>query len=224
MPRICIQASHSNITKNCNLTLRSGTGAPGEIAFTTKTADKLGNILAAKGFTVTEVDANANCDVSILNQDFDLFLALHYEANVHGQGGGFMTAPDPKVDANNAESIRICNAIKAEYFKNTGIVEHEEWITRDMTEYYMWNVLTAKTPCVIIECGVGLDPHDMVILNDTTRVVNAIARGICDAFHVSFDPAPTDYLSTILAVKAEANSKDWLWTKVDKIKKLTAKF
>jgi hypothetical protein len=205
MKFIGLQAGHQNIQSNIDPQLRGGTGASPsnftpEIQWTPKVRDELGKILLTKknadgsqAFQVQLDDANANGSVNTLNKDFDFYLAIHFESNTHGKGGGFMTAPDPSVDASNTESKRVVDAIKNEYFKETGIVEDEGWITNNMTFYYMWNVLTAKTPCGIIECGVGGDAHDDVILGDITRVATAIARGICDAFNVPFDyvPPPT---------------------------------
>jgi|ERR1035437_296922 hypothetical protein len=199
MKVIGLQAGHQNIQNNIDLQLRGGTGAApanftSEIQWTPKVRDELGRILLTKknadgtqAFQIQLDDANSNSSVNTIGKDFDFYLAIHFEANTHGKGGGFMTAPDPSVDSSNTESKRIVQTIKGEYFKETGIVETEGWITPAMTFYYMWNVLTAKTPCGIIECGVGGDAHDDVILGDITRVATAIARGICDAFSVPFD-------------------------------------
>lgn len=197
---IGLQAGHQNIQNNIESLLRGGTGASPsnftpEREWTVKVRDRLGQILISKGFQVQLDDANANGNPNTIGKDFDFYLAIHFEANTHGKGGGFMTAPDPSVDASTKESKRVVDAIKSVYFKETGIEEHEEWITSAMTYYYMWNVLTAKTPCGIIECGVGGDAHDDVILGDINRVATAIARGICQAFNVPFDapipvPAP----------------------------------
>jgi len=201
MPKLVgLQAGHQFIQNNIDPLLRGGTGAPGEVDFTIRTRDKLGQILQSKGFAVQLDDANANGNSNTTGKDFDFYLAIHYESNNHGSGGGFLTAPDPSVDSANVESKRIIQCLKDEYFKNTGIVEHEEWISNNMTFYYMWNVLTAKTPCGIIECGVGQDPHDSVILADTDRICNAIARGLCKAFNIPFDsptPPPPDPCANI---------------------------
>jgi len=186
-PFIGIQAGHQNIESNCAFALRGGTGAPGEKDNNIRIRDRLGQILISKGFQVQLDDANANCQKNTIGKDFDFYIALHCEANTHGKGGGFLAAPDPAFDSVNIESKRIVKAIKDEYFKNTGIEEHEEWITTAMTQYYMWSSLTAKTPCGIIEMGVAQDAHDKVILADTDRVANAIARGICKAFNIPFD-------------------------------------
>jgi len=194
MKLIALQSGHENITSNCNSGLRKSTGAPGEIEFTIKIRNRLSQILLSKktsggaqAFSIQLMDANYNCFPVSKTTNFDFFLAIHYEADTHNKGGGFITAPDPDYDDNNKESIRIVNCIKSEYFKHSGIEEHEEWITNAMTEYYMWSALSLKTACGIIECGVGQDPHDKVLLNDTDRISNAIARGICKAFNIDFD-------------------------------------
>ncbi len=233
---IGIQSGHQNIGSNCDLALRPSTGAPGEVTFTVKVRDRLGQILnskkntdGTKAFTVQLDDANANCDSNTTSKNFDFYLAIHYEADIHNKGGGFMTAPDPSVDVVNSISQKIVTALKSEYFKNTGIEEHEEWISNNMTFYYMWRSLTAPTPCGIIECGVGQNAHDKVILADTDRVANAIARGICKAFNVPFDiptpPAPTpDPIDYQTLYKAEVKKTTKLTTDIttanDRIKKI----
>jgi hypothetical protein len=236
---IGLQAGHQNIQNNVDPGLRGGTGASPanfvpERDWTVKLRDTLGQILVSKGFQVQLDDANANSSLNTTEKDFAFYLAIHFEANTHGKGGGFMTAPDPNYDAVNPESKRIVEAIKSEYFKNTGIEEHEEWITPAMTQYYMWNALSAKTPCGIIECGVGGDAHDDVILGDFTRVANAIAKGICKAFNVPFDPIPvltpsplspapgTDYKAVLVNVKAILYGKGYPYQKVARIKEALA--
>lgn len=189
MKFIGIQAGHQNISQNIDPALRPGTGAPGEVQNNIRIRDRLGQILIAKGFQVQLDDANANSNSNTIDKDFDFYLALHCEADVHGRGGGFMTAPEPAYDDVNSESKRIIEAIKSEYFKNSGIEENESWITVAMTRYYMWRALSSKTPCGIVEMGVAQNAHDKVILADTERVATALARGICKAFDVPFDTA-----------------------------------
>lgn len=188
MKNICIQMGHVNIKYNCDTTLQSGTGAPNEATAMQRITNKLCEVLRTKGFNVTHTDANANCDKNITDKDFDLFLSIHWDANVYGTGGGFVDFPEPSTDDATLESQRIAKAIREEYFSgNTGIVNHPERSNANTRYYYMWQYLTAKTPCVILECGVGADAHDSVILADTDRICNGIARGICKAFNVPFD-------------------------------------
>lgn len=247
MPKLFIglQAGHQNIQSNCELLLRGGTGAAPagftpERDWTPLVRNKVGALLIARGFQVQLDDANANCSPLTTTKDFDFYLAIHFESNTHGQGGGFMTAPDPSVDASNEKSRAIVAAIKSEYFKNTGIIEHEEWITNNMTFYYMWHSLSAATPCGIIECGVGGDAHDNVILGDIDRIAAGIARGICKAFNIPFDnpPAPpgdplpfppnehelfVEALSHLNKIWDIIWGKGWPWAKINQIKKILPK-
>lgn len=199
--KICLQAGHENAKNNCDPNLRKGTGAPGEVEFTVRLRNRLSQILLSKknadgsdAFTLQLVDATFNCDPKADDTDHHLFLAIHYDADIYaGTGirdGGFVDFPEPSTDHATQESQRITRALEEEYFPHAGIRNMPNRRNANTKHYYMWKFLSAKTPCVIIECGVGQDPHDKVILADTDRVANAIARGICKAFGVPFD-APT---------------------------------
>lgn len=190
MKKICLQAGHENAKNNCDLVLAKGTGAPGEAEFTVRIRNRLSEILISKGFQLYLKDATFNCDPQVGAEDYDLFLAIHYDANIYGTGGGFVDYPEPSTDYSTTESQRICNTLINEYFPNTGIVNMPQRRNANTKYYYMWKYLSAKTPCVIIECGVGLDAHDSVILNDTDRVANGIAKGICKAFDVPWEVVP----------------------------------
>lgn len=195
MKSICLQAGHQNAKNNCNAQLAKSTGAPGEAEFTVRVRDELTKILLSKkdangmsAFTVQLVDSTFNCDPNASKKDYDLFLAIHYDADVYGKPGGFVDFPEPSTDSATQESQRICRMFDQEYFKHAGIENHPERRNANTKYYYMWKFLSAKTPCVIIECGVGQNAHDKVILADQTIVPNAIARSICAAFNVLFDP------------------------------------
>lgn len=185
---ICLQAGHEGVTSGA-------TGAPGEKELNVRIRNRLSEILLSKknpdgsaAFMLQLV--NANPTNKEIDNDYSLFLALHGDANIYGTGGGVVSYIADYIDSSpesNAESKRIKEAIESEYFSRSGIVNHPERNNRNMTEYYMWERLSAKTPCVIIEMGVVQDAHDKVILADTDRVANALARGICKAFNVNFD-------------------------------------
>jgi len=179
MKLICLQSGHEGVTTGA-------TGAPGEQELNVRIRNRLSDILIAKGFQVQLVNANpTNAEI---NKDFDLFLALHGDANIYGTGGGFVDHPEPSTDGATVESQRIDKEIEAEYFDHSGIVNHPERSNANTKYYYMWQRLSAKTPCVIMEMGVVQDAHDKVILADTERVASSIARGICRAFSVAYDP------------------------------------
>jgi len=197
MRNIVIGAGHINIKYNSVIALRGSTGAPGEQEFTLRIANRLSEILRQKGFNIKQTDANANDDPTITKTDWDLALFIHYDANVYGIGGGFVDFPEPSTDSATAESQRIVKVIEEQYFPNAEITNVPARRNANTKYYYMWKYLTAKTPCAIIECGVGQDAHDKVILADTDRVCNAIARGICAAFSVNWDTPISPTSSTI---------------------------
>jgi hypothetical protein len=239
---IGLQSGHYEIENNCDISLRSGTGAPGEKNFNWAITNELAKILIAYNFQVQIDSANANCYANTTGKDFDFYLAIHAES---APPGGNVVAPDPSVDSSNTESKRIVAAINNVYFKDTGIV-NDGLVTNDETFYYMWNVLTAKTPCGIIECGALADPHDSVILADHRRVALGIAHGLCDAFGVAWrgDPNLTTTTSTTTSTTttttttlapvltpeellAQIHNIVWgsgfWWTKINNIKKILQK-
>lgn len=188
--KILIHCGHWNITNNCDSRLRSGTGTPGEIDFNKSVGIALEKLLQEDGHTTYLDDANTNCHKNVTDQNWDLALAIHADANIYGTGGGFVDVLRPDWDPARVESARLAQAIRDRYFQETGIVNHPERSNKNTKEYYLWNYLTDKTPCVIIECGVLQDAHDKVILSDIPRVAKAIREGIRKASG-SPTPAPT---------------------------------
>lgn len=196
MAFIGIQSGHKNITSNIDPILATETGASGEMAFNWNVTLALSPILQAYGFAVQIDDANANSSSNTIGKDFDFYLAIHAEG---APAGGNIVAPDPSVDSSSTLSKKICDAIARIYFTDTGITNNGI-VTSNETFYYMWNLLTAKTPCGIIECGDLADAHDAVIMADTRRVALGIAHGLCSAFNVPWrgdpetwsTPTPTD--------------------------------
>lgn len=198
MKYIAIQAGHWNIKYNCNTSLRGGTGAPEEAGTNVAVAIKLEQLLQAKGFKTFLTDANYNCDPNSDQTDYDLFISLHCDANYAGdEGGGFVDFPEPETDYATAESQRIAKAIESVYFQESGIRNVPSRSNTNTRYYYMWASLSSKTPCVLLEMGESVDPHDRVILNDTERVAQAIARGIFKAFPEVVSQPPTDPCANI---------------------------
>lgn len=193
---ILIQAGHVNTQTNIDPGLRGSTGAPGEVKFTLDVANQVSAILRSKGFTVKQTDANANSDSTVMNKDWRLALSIHYEADIHNTNGGFEACPDPSVDSASSESQRIAKFFPNDYFTVLGLPRHTEWRNANTSYYYLWRYLSAKTPCVLVECGVGWrQPNDYNLLNTDDgrkKVAEKLARSVCSAFGVAFDdPAPT---------------------------------
>lgn len=187
MPKIVIQEGHIN-SEHSSLGL--GSGAPGEQELTKRIGDRLAFVLRSRGFEVVVTDANANDDKNITDNDWDLFLALHGDADYAGDGGsGFATFPEPSTDGATAESQRIAKIINDTYFPEVQIVYRD--VSNPNTKYYyMWKYLSSSTPCVLIEMGQVQDPHDKVLLSNTDLIANALGRSVCKAFSVPYDAEP----------------------------------
>lgn len=179
--KICIQAGHVNTTTG-------STGAPNEMSFNIDIANTVCGELRKRGFEVKQTDANADKDIHVTGNDWDLFLAIHYDADIYGTGGGFVDYPEPSTDGATVESQRIAYLLRQEYFGTTKIVSHPERSNVNTRYYYMWKFMSSKTPCVLIECGVGMHvPDDWNTLHfNRPLVVEGIVKGICLAFNQPF--------------------------------------
>ena len=115
MKRILIQAGHKGRTSG-------NTGAPSEQRWTSLIVPKISSILRSRGFEVAE--CNADPTKKDIAGDWDLFLSVHYDADIYNDRGGFIDIPDPSVDSVNNESNRIAEEMRKVYFPTTGIPEH----------------------------------------------------------------------------------------------------
>jgi N-acetylmuramoyl-L-alanine amidase len=193
MFKIALQGGH--------LYRKSGSiGAPGEQELTDRIRKRLAEILIARKFQVFLF--NADPPYENLNQDFDLFLSLHGDADIYGTGGGFADFPEPSTDGATAESQRIAKVINDTYFPETQI-KYVNRSNKNTRYYYMWKQISAKTPCVIIEMGVVQNAHDKVLLGNTELIAGALGRAICKAFGVSYEaqpitPPPVDNSASVI--------------------------
>jgi hypothetical protein len=191
MIKILLGAGHLNIKYNSITSLHGNTGTSGELEINVRITNRLASVLRDKGFEVTQTDANANDDKTITSKDFNLALFLHCDMDTaNDNGGGMIGSGDKSVDASWVESKRIKDVMDSIYFKETGIV-NKNFVTEGMTKYYIWQYLSPKTSCVLIEMGQAMDAHDKVLLANTDLIANAIAKAICKAFNVTYDSTPT---------------------------------
>lgn len=170
MKRVAIQAGHKGVTSGA-------TGAPNERDWNSKIVPMIAERLRNKGVEVYETDAKG--DSTVFNTDWDLFLAVHYDADVYNDRGGFVDYPDASIDQVWSESKRLAEALRDHYFKTTGIPERYSRSNANTKFYYMWSNLTAKTPCVLIECGVGnRKPQDYEVLRQYDFIADTISDGV----------------------------------------------
>lgn len=179
--KLCLQAGHAN---------KVGGGAPEEQANNIRITDRLSAMMRERGFEVYQTDYYAYNDPVVTGIDYDLFLSLHCDMDYPNDGGsGFADYADPSTDMATKESQRICKIINDNYFPEVQI----NYVNRSNANtrfYYMWKHLTAKTPCVLLEMGQSIDPHDKVLLANTDLIASGIARALCKAFNVPYDLTP----------------------------------
>lgn len=178
MKKVCLQAGHKGMTSGA-------TGAAGERDWTTRIVPMIAERLRAKGIEVYETDSFGYEDVKVTDTDWDLFLAIHYDADVYNESGGFVDFADPSTDKATVESQRIAKILSDHYFQMTGIknISRSNANTRF---YYMWKSLSLKTPCVLIECGVGnRKPNDYEVLRRYDFIADAISGGILKALGIA---------------------------------------
>lgn len=191
--KIAIQAGHLNTKNNCDPSLRTSTGAAGEVQVNEAVANKLFELLSnTKNIEAYLYDATANCDATIGGINFDLFLALHCDGNNDKSvSGGFAGVPDKAIDAVYSTSKKYADIFNDNYFNLVGIpyVNRE---TNDSKYYYMWNVLSRNTPCVLLEMGFISGTKDSKILKDTDKVANAIYETILKIFNLENSENTTD--------------------------------
>lgn len=180
--KVCLQSGHKNLTSGA-------TGASGERDWTSKIVPMIAERLRAKGIEVYETDYYAYNDSKVVETDWNLFLSIHYDADVYGNTpnptGGFTDFPEPATDYSTKESQRIAGVIKDYYFPMTGI----KYVSRSNANtryYYMWQYLSQKTPCVILECGVGnRKPEDYETLRNYTNIADVISGAILKALGIA---------------------------------------
>lgn len=199
--KILTIVGHQNIQFNSLTNLHGNTGTAGELEINIRITNRVSSMLRERGFEVVQTDANGNDDPAITKTDFNLALSLHCDMDT-GSQGGMCGSGDKSVDMSWKESARIKSVFDEVYFKETGI-KNKGYVTEGMTKWYMWQYLTPKTPCVLLEMGEAKDAHDSVLLGNTELIASGIVRSICKAFNKPYDISPTVDYEAILKSKDE---------------------
>jgi hypothetical protein len=201
MLKIIVQAGHESRTSG-------STGAPNEQSFNVDVSNQVAEQLRNLGVEVKRV--NADPKAAEIAGDWDLFLAIHYDADVYGKGGYFVDFPEPSTDGATVKSQAICKALCEAYGAITGIVNHPERSNKNTRFYYMWDSISAKTPCVLIECGVGMHtPDDHAILHmNRPLVVKGIVDGLKKALNIQSPTPPVSDPHLAEIVKLNEKIKD----------------
>lgn len=176
---VIIQAGHENIQSNCQAALRPGTGAHDEIIWTPDVARRVVALLQAHGVSARHVDANFNCSPDRLH-DYEAAVAIHYQSDPPHQSGYFCGVGDPHQDGAAGRSLNLCQSIRSQYEKATHLTPRPNWDSENITYYYLFEALSAKTPFALIECGTGAPgaPDHTYLWGHKDEVARGIANGV----------------------------------------------
>lgn len=209
MIRVLLGAGHEGRTSG-------SVGAPNEQSFNVDISDRVADALRNRGIEVRRINADPSPDV--IAGDWDLALFVHYDADIYGSGGYFVDFPEPSTDKATIQSQAMSKVISDEYGQITKIVNHPERSNKNTRYYYMWKKLSDKTPCVIIECGVGMHvPDDHQILHfNRDLVVKGITTGVLKALGLG-DNTQEDIAKLQKEIEALKNSQKSLLKRVTEL-------
>lgn len=199
MPRVCIQAGHSQVYAPKR---SGGGGAPGEAGWTTDLAQRIADRLTAHDVDVTLVGAWLVNGVVVAAPkealtNYDLFVSLHYDADIYATRTGCIAARAAN-DPMGAVADEFLAIWKQDYPTATGIPLHQERVNANMTDYYAFRDTSDKTPGVILEHGIGQGLDHDFLFGQIDAVADADARSICEFLGVAWQgiapvpPAPPD--------------------------------
>ncbi len=147
-------------------------------------ADKLVALLRGDGYRVDllqEFDARLKRD----NPDYapQVFLAIHSDSCVHGPdyplATGYKIAHADPSD-NPEQDDRLVACLKRDYAAQVrayNLVDNENSITLDMTEYHAFHQIVRTTPAAIIELGF-LYNDQPILLNHQDKLALGLANGL----------------------------------------------
>jgi hypothetical protein len=220
--RVLLQAGHSAQFPPYRT---GGGGAPGEAAWATDLAAMLVGRLRAAGVEVVCVGAwlvngvVGSAPASVTDEDYDLFLSLHYDAAIYAQNTGCIVARAAN-DPVGYLADRFITIWKRRYPAATGIPLHQERVNPNMTDYYAFRDTTAQTPGVILEHGVGQGLDHATLFERINEVARVDAACVLEYLGITTpededDMALTEDQRTILekmaGLTANSNSIDsWL--------------
>jgi hypothetical protein len=211
--RVLIQAGHSAQFPPYRT---GGGGAPGEAAWATDLAAVLAGRLRAAGVEVVCVGAwlvNGKlvaAPTTVIDEDYDLFLSLHYDAAIYAQNTGCIVARAAN-DPVGALADRFIAIWQRRYPAATGIPLHQERVNPNMTDYYAFHATTTQTPGVILEHGVGQGLDHATLFDRIDEVARVDAACVLEYLGITVpeeeeDMALTDDQRAILDKMAELNA------------------
>lgn len=180
----------------------NGGGAPGEAVWTGDVAVRLANRLRVAGVQVDIVGSWLSGGTLYpppdeASRDYDLFVALHYDADVYAVRSGCF-AGRATLDPLGAEADRAIVCWEAVYPAMTGIPLHRERNNENVRNYYAFRDTTENTPGILIEHGVGQGLDHGCLFDQMELVVEADASAILAYLGVTpAEPEPEEDVGII---------------------------
>lgn len=104
----------------------------------------------------------------------DVLLSIHADSCIAVSGYKAVRYPQSQVAA---AADRLVGCLDREYAKATGLPQHANTITHNMTEYHAFRVINPTTPAAILEIGF-LGGDQALLTQQPERVAHGIAEGL----------------------------------------------
>lgn len=211
--RVLLQAGHSAQFPPYRT---GGGGAPGEAAWATDLAAVLAGRLRAAGVEVVCVGAwlvngaVGSAPALVTDEDYDLFLSLHYDANLGPtyNTGGFADRyrPErfPKNDPrskypnpNAANEDRFITIWERRYPEATGIPLRNERRNPNSYDYYGYHATTERTCSVLLEHGVGQGLDHAMLFDRIDEVARVDAACVLEYLGITMPEEEDDDMAKL---------------------------
>jgi N-acetylmuramoyl-L-alanine amidase len=125
---------------------------------------------------LTELGATAHLleeyDARLNNLQADLLLSLHADSCVPASGFKAANFAHSRIPLTEA---RLLSCINRYYAQGTGLAEHPNTVTHDMTEYHAFKRIHHQTPAAILEMGF-LGGDQALLTQEQDRIAHAIVE------------------------------------------------
>lgn len=150
--RVLLHDSHSIYDPGLGR-LRAYGGAPGESDYIRALNDRI-VALAPGDMSITRIAGDMKAHPEFA-QDWDAFLAPHYESDTHGHEGGWFWGRAAQ-SLTGPEDDRLGRIFERRFNALTSVpAQRQGWMTVNVTDYYAFRQTTSNTPGVLVELGVG---------------------------------------------------------------------
>lgn len=207
--RVLIHQSHFDPNKP-----DGWSGAPGEATWVRmELIPKIQAGLWQKGITPVLAPGDL-ADHIVFHEDYDAFIAPHYEANVHVENGSLVGGSFWGRAANSTTGVKddlLGNLFWAKYKLIPGKPQDRfGWTNPNVTDYYGFRLTTANTPGILVEHGVGAPgaPDFAWLRDNVQKIADAWVDALATFGGVQIPAPPSlthEQKTDRILVKEEAN-------------------